>query len=159
MADAPASLNVRVAILESERDATIRARLHNDGVIEGLVKRDHETLLELRGISEKFDALLKQFAVGFKILSVCAVVAVTIVGAFWTYSHDMDMRYAQRTDKADQAINNNAKILQQQKAVISGLNKDVDAAQDKVEKQQDVVDSVAEDVQTIKKKRVFKASK
>jgi hypothetical protein len=152
-------LNMRVTILEAAHNEVVRARMHYDTVIESLTKDDNKMVLELQLISSKFDALLKQFALGFKLLSVAAVVVVTVIGAFWTYSNMLDAKYAKRSEVVDKAILGTANVLQQQKSVLNDLNKSVDAAQDTAQQQQDTVQSVVQDVQRIKKLKAIQASK
>lgn len=152
-------LNLRVAILEAAHNEVLRARERYDTVIESLTRDDNKMVLELQVISGKFDAFMKQFALGFRLLSVAAVVVVTVIGAFWTYSNMLDAKYAKRSEVVDKAIIGTANVLQQQKNVLNDLNKSVNAAQDTAQQQQDTVQSVVQDVTAIKKKRVFRASK
>lgn len=152
-------LNLRVAILEAAHNEVVRARERYDTVIESLTKDDNKMVLQLQVISGKFDALLKQFALGFRLLSVAAVVVVTVIGAFWTYSNMLDAKYAKRSEVVDKAILGTANVLQQQKNVLTDLNESVDAAQDTAQQQQEAVQGVVEDVKRIKKLKAIQASK
>lgn len=149
-------LNVRIAILEAAHTEVMRVRAQNDNVIDGLLKRDVDLLLALNSMTGKFDRLIGQFSIGYKVLASCCGVIVIVIGAFWAWQHELDMKYMPKMDQAVRNLSENTQTLKKQNAVFSNISSNI---VDQVKQQNDAVQDVAEDITAIKNKRVIKASK
>ena len=87
-------LDVRVSILEATHTNLLKTQSSHEVIIEKLLTQDTDAAIALKLINQKFDALLNQFSIGFRIICVCSVIVCTTVGAVWAYTHDLDQRYA-----------------------------------------------------------------
>lgn len=145
-------LNIRLSVLESNHTEQVRARMHNDDAIADLLKSNLATVLALNTISSKFDTLISQFTLGFKILSAGAVIIASIMGAFWTYSNALDMKYQKKSEAAVSGMQSAKKQLKEQETSIDNLSSDAD-------KRSERIDNIDEEVEIIKKKRAVKASR
>ena len=83
-------LDMRLTILEIYAKDTMKITDHHDGLIDKLSEQSTEMTLALNDISSKFDKLIAQFGLGFKIISAGFIVITTLVGAFWTYQQSID---------------------------------------------------------------------
>ncbi|MDD4995782.1 MAG: hypothetical protein PHW53_04965 [Patescibacteria group bacterium] len=136
--DMETRLVVRIAILESKQEEALRIRLHHETELTKLAQKDSEMLAALNSISSKFDALLKQIATGFKVLCASVGVIVTAIGAFWTYSLNLDQKFAPKLEQVSQ---------------------DVRASEDHIKQQKERVADIVSDVEVIKRKKSVRASK
>jgi len=89
-------IDIRLSLLEAQHLELSKSSEVHDENIEKL-------LIEITKISGKFDALLGQFSFGFKIISICAIVVTSSVGAFWVFTHDLDNKYS---PKLEQIVSN-----------------------------------------------------
>jgi hypothetical protein len=98
------SLVVRITVLEEKDKDHLAAITHHDTVIDKLIDQDHELLISLNKIASKLevatvsigaksDKLIGQFNTGFKVLSACTGALIIAIGAFYTYSKDLDAKY------------------------------------------------------------------
>lgn len=152
-------LNIRLAILEHAHDETVKARMGVDIIIDRLLQQDNQMLLALNAVGGKLDTLISQFLLGFKIVSVCALIVVTAVGALYTYSRDLDQKYAPIVQKAEKAISGNSRSLQEQKAVIEEMGADINVNKGSLQEQQEKVKALNEDLAIVKNKKAVKASR
>lgn len=139
------SLNIRVSVLEAEHLDLVRVRLKHELHIEKLTLQDTEMLAALNSISAKFDGLISQFTIGFRVIVACSVLVTTIIGAFWTYSHSLDMKYAPKIDLVSKQVDQ--------------VEADVNASKDHIAQQKAVVRDLDDEVSIIQKKKVLRASK
>ncbi len=140
-------LVVRVAVLEEKSNEHIISIKNHETVIDKLLDQDHELLLSLNKIASKLeiatisigaksDKLIGQFNTGFKVLSVCTGALIVAIGAFYTYSKDLDAKYMPKFDS-----------LVRNTAANRGNYNDEE------------IKDMKNDIETIAKKRVIKASK
>ena len=83
-------LDMRITILEQIQKTTEKNMNSHDELIDKLSSQSIEMTLALNDISSKFDKLIAQFGLGFKIISAGFIVITTLVGAFWTYQQSID---------------------------------------------------------------------
>ncbi|MFA6060821.1 MAG: hypothetical protein WC756_21670 [Taibaiella sp.] len=98
------SLVVRVTVLEEKNADHVVSINHHDTIIDRLIQQDHELLTSLNAIASKLeiatvsigtksDNLISQFKIGFKVLYLCTGALIFSIGAFYTYSKDLDAKY------------------------------------------------------------------
>ena len=124
-------LIVRITVLESKHDNLEQVKDDHSDLLAKLVDQDNKAIIALNNINLKFDALIHQFSVGFKILMICGGIVTTLVSAFWIYSRYLDDRYISKMD----SIASNTAI------------------------QRELINKTTEDVNNIKQLKTIKASK
>lgn len=87
-------MEVRIRMLEAKSLELTENHKHHDGMIERLLEQDKDAVIALNSINLKFDALLSKFSFGFGLVCTGSTVIVVLIGGFWTYTHDLDARYA-----------------------------------------------------------------
>lgn len=87
----------RIAILEAAQKDHVSARQEHSRAIDELNNAIHETAGAVReglGIFNiKFDSLLSHIRLGFFLISTFSIVAVFLIGAFFTYGKQLDEKY------------------------------------------------------------------
>lgn len=97
-ADVIQDLIVRVTILETSNSDLVQSRKDHNVLIDKLIDQDNKAIIALNNINSKFDALIKQFALGFRIVMVCGGFVTTSVTGFWIYNKSLDDRYTSKMD-------------------------------------------------------------
>ncbi|MGZ8164092.1 MAG: hypothetical protein ACXW04_01125 [Methylobacter sp.] len=152
-------LNVRVAILEAIHIELNKSRESHSAVIERLLLQDSAINLALNSINEKFDALIKQFALGFKIIVICSGLVTTIVGAGWIYTHDLNDKYMPKLEKIVDNTATQKTATVANTTSIEQTRKDIRGVTDKLNAVNEDVDDVTQDVSHIKKLKVVRGSR
>lgn len=153
------SLVVRVTVLEEKSLDHLTAINHHDTTIDKLIEQDHKLLISLNDIATKLevatvnigaksDKLIGQFSIGFKVLSACTGALILSLGAFYTYSKDLDAKYM---PKFESLVRNTA----MQKSTAEDIN---DNLEDIKDIKQDVVIQ-GNKLNKLSNKRVIRASK
>jgi hypothetical protein len=124
-------LIIRVSILETKHDNHSQIQEDHAALLSKLVDQDNKAIIALNNINLKFDALIHQFSVGFKIVMICGAIVTTSVSAFWIYNANLDSKF----DKKMDSIASNTAI------------------------QREIIDKTAEDMNHIKQLKTVKASK
>jgi hypothetical protein len=148
------NLVVRVTVLEEKSNDHIISIKNHETVIDKLLDQDHDLLISLNQIASKLeiatvsigaksDKLIGQFNTGFKVLSVCTGALIVAIGAFYTYSKDLDAKYM---PKFESLVRNTA-------ANRSNFNVE------EINDLKDDIKSQSNKIETIAKKRVIRASK
>jgi methyl-accepting chemotaxis protein len=160
------NLLIRLAVLEATNNA-----LHNTGIthaalLDKLSMQDNTLVLSLNTISVKFDELIKQIAMGIKIILACTSVLTAIVGGFYVYSRDLDARYAPKLESiVTNTVQQKSKLEATSKAVKENtqqLSEQSDHIEDVREKVDDVsgqVGTVSGEVKAIKKLKAVRGSR
>jgi len=91
-------LIIRVSILETKHDTQNQIQEDHAALLSKLVDQDNKAIIALNNINLKFDALIHQFSVGFKIVMVCGAIVTTSVTAFWIYNADLNSRFSSKID-------------------------------------------------------------
>jgi methyl-accepting chemotaxis protein len=153
------SLLIRLAVLEASHNELSNARLTHAAVLDKLSTQDTALVLSLNTISIKFDDLIKQIAIGVRIVLTCTSVLSVIIGAFYVYSRDLDERYSPKLESiVSNTVNQKAKIDATSKAVKENtaiLNEQAN----KIEDVSGQVGEVNSDVVRIKKLKVVRGSR
>jgi hypothetical protein len=124
-------LIIRVSILETKHDNHSQIQEDHAALLSKLVDQDNKAIIALNNINLKFDALIHQFSVGFKIVMICGAIVTTSVSAFWIYNANLDSKF----DKKMDSIASNTAI------------------------QREIINKTAEDMNNIKQLKTIKASK
>jgi hypothetical protein len=124
-------LIIRVSILETKHDNHSQIQEDHAALLSKLVDQDNKAIIALNNINLKFDALIHQFSVGFKIVMICGAIVTTSVSAFWIYNANLDSKF----DKKMDSIASNTAI------------------------QREIINKTSEDVNNIKQLKTIKASK
>ena len=100
-------LIIRVSILESKHDSQSQIQEDHAALLSKLVEQDNKAIIALNNINLKFDALLHQFSVGFKIVMICGGFVTTSISAFWIYNSNLNEKYVSKMDSiaSNTAIN------------------------------------------------------
>lgn len=91
-------LIVRVTIIESKHEDLVQVKDDHAALLSKLVDQDNKAIIAINNINLKFDALIHQFSVGFKILMVCGGFVTTAVSAFWVYNSHLNDTYESKMD-------------------------------------------------------------
>ena len=153
------SLVVRVTVLEEKNNDHLISINHHDTIIDRLLQQDHDLLTSLNSIASKLelatvsmgtksDNLISQFKIGFKVLYLCTGALIFSIGAFYTYSKDLDAKYM---PKFESLVRNTAA---QKNSV-----EDIKEIKQTVENQGDKIDTVSSLAQRTAKKKVIRASR
>ena len=124
-------LIIRVSILETKHDNHSQIQEDHAALLSKLVDQDNKAIITLNNINLKFDALIHQFSVGFKIVMICGAIVTTSVSAFWIYNANLDSKF----DKKMDSIASNTAI------------------------QREIINKTSEDVNNIKQLKAVKGSK
>ena len=124
-------LIIRVSILETKHDNHSQIQEDHAALLSKLVDQDNKAIIALNNINLKFDALIHQFSVGFKIVMICGAIVTTSVSAFWIYNANLDSKF----DKKMDSIASNTAI------------------------QREIINKTSEDVNNIKQLKAVKGSK
>jgi hypothetical protein len=92
-------LVIRVTVLENKHNDLVQVKDDHAALLSKLVDQDNKAIIALNNINTKFDALIRQFSVGFKIVMICGTIVSTSVAAFWIYNENLDARYSSKLDK------------------------------------------------------------
>ena len=87
------NIKERLIRMESTHDDLVRSKATHADIIDKLLEQDRQLTLALNSISAKFDSLIDKMSFGFKLISIVAIIIVTLIGGFWTYTKDMDNKY------------------------------------------------------------------
>ena len=154
------SLVTRVTVLEEKDKDHLAALTHHDTVIDKLIDQDHELLISLNKIASKLeiatvsigaksDKLIGQFNTGFKVLSACTGALIIAIGAFYTYSKDLDAKYM---PKFESLVRNTAAQKNSAADIKEFRTEEIKGIKNKL----DDIESLA---QRTAKKKVIRASK
>jgi hypothetical protein len=124
-------LIIRVSILENNHIGLVQIKDEHSALLDKLVDQDNKAIIALNNINLKFDALIHQFSVGFKIVMICGAIVTTSVTAFWVYNADLNARFSTKMD----SIASNTAI------------------------QRELINTTSEDVNHIKQLKAVKGSK
>jgi hypothetical protein len=161
------SLVVRVTVLEEKDKDHLAAITHHDTVIDKLIEQDHELLTSLNKIASKLevatvsigaksDKLIGQFNTGFKVLSACTGALIIAIGAFYTYSKDLDAKYMPKFE----SIVRNTEAQKISAADIKEFRtEEIKDIKQTVEAQGDKLNNIESLAQRTAKKKVIRASK
>jgi hypothetical protein len=153
------NLTIRLAVLEATHNELMNTRLAHAAVLEKLSTQDTALVLSLTTISIKFDELIKQIAMGIKIIFLCTGVVATVIGAFYKYSKDLDERYSPKLESiVTNTVDQKAKIDATSKASIENTAK-INAQANKIDDVSGKVTDVTDDVTAIKKLKAVKRSR
>jgi uncharacterized coiled-coil protein SlyX len=160
------SLLIRLAVLEASHNELSNARLTHAAVLEKLSTQDTALVLSLNTISVKFDELIKQFSMGIKIMLACASILVTVIGAFYVYSRDLDARYAPKlesivtnTVQQKSKIDATSRAVKENQAQLSEQANQLENVTGTVEDVQGQVGSVSGEIKAIKKLKAVRGSR
>jgi len=91
-------LVVRITVLESKHDDLVQVKDDHSALLAKLVDQDNKAIIALNNINLKFDALIHQFSVGFKIVMICGAIVTTSISAFWIYNTQLDSKFDKKMD-------------------------------------------------------------
>ncbi len=160
------AMEIRLRILE-EKNLNLKISHEDHGIlIERLLDQDAKAVIALNSISSKFDALIAQFSLGFKILCVCGGIVTTMIAGFWVYSHDLDQRYS---PKVEQLVNNseiqkqasvsNSAKLNEVKANTTETKANTEEQAETIQEQIDKLEKLKQEMSAVKSLKVIQASK
>jgi methyl-accepting chemotaxis protein len=159
-------LLIRLAVLEASHNELSSARLTHAAVLDKLSTQDTALVLSLNTISIKFDDLIKQIAMGIKIILICTSVLTTIIIGFYAYSKDLDARYAPKLESiVSNTVSQKAKIDATSRTVkenTATLNEQASQLEDvtgKVDETTTKIENVSGDISKIKKLKVVRGSR
>jgi len=153
------SLAVRIAVLEATNNALQNTGMTHAALLEKLSTQDTALVLSLNSISIKFDALIKQIGMGIKIMLACATALSAIIGAFYSYSKDLDSRYAPKLESiVTNTANQRHKIDATNKTVNENAEK-LNENTEKLDQQSGKIEGVEGEVSKIKKLKVVRGSR
>jgi len=114
-------LIIRVAILENNHIELVQVKNEHGALLEKLVDQDNKAILALNNINLKFDALLHQFSVGFKIVMICGGFVTTSISGFWIYNSGLNEKYVSKMDSIASNTAINREIINQTSSDINHI--------------------------------------
>lgn len=87
------ALEVRVSVMETIQKDTSKTVDHHFILIDRLSTQNTDMTLALKEISSKFDKLIGQISVGFKVSSAAFLLVTTLVGGFWVYNQYVESHF------------------------------------------------------------------
>jgi methyl-accepting chemotaxis protein len=153
------NLQIRLSVLEATHNSLLNTGLTHAALIDKLSNQDTTLVISLNSISIKFDDLIKQISVGIKIVLICTSVLSAIIAAFYSYSKDLDSRYAPKLESiVSNTVQQKSKIDATSKTVTENAAKLHEQAS-KIEDVSGQVDEVTGDVKAIKKLKAVRGSR
>jgi hypothetical protein len=133
--------------------------LTHAALIDKLSNQDTTLVISLNSISIKFDDLIKQISVGIKIVLICTSVLSAIIAAFYSYSKDLDSRYAPKLESiVTNTVNQKHKIDATSKTVNENAEK-LNENSEKLNEQKEKIEGVEDAVTRIKKLKAVRGSR
>ena len=160
------NLQIRLSVLEATHTELMSSRLTHAALLDKLSNQDTTLVISLNSIIIKFDDLIKQINMGFKVMVACASVLATIIGAFYVYSRDLDARYAPKlesivtnTVQQKAKIDATSKAVKENTAILNEQASQLENVTGTVEDVQGQVGSVSGEVKAIKKLKAVRGSR